>query len=190
MAKRALGEDEAALWRAVMQDVTPLRSRQAVKAVRPPKPPHKPELKQEVGEEKLVQPAPMVMMQLAVSPAKPLIKPRPVPHVGVRAAGLDDTQWRRLSRGQLRVDARLDLHGYIVQEAFEVFHRFMQRGRVMGWRCVEIVTGLGSGARGGTIRQELPLWLQRSDIAPMVLGVVHSHRGNQGALRLLLRKKR
>lgn len=132
----------------------------------------------------------MVTVRLVEMPAVQPVRSRPAPHVGVRSPGLDDTQWRRLSRGQMRVDARLDLHGYVVQEAFEEFHRFMQRSRVMGWRCVEIVTGLGSGARGGSIRRELPQWLHRADIAPMVLGVVHSHQGNQGALRLLLRKKR
>lgn len=191
MAKRVLGDDEAALWRAFVQGVAPLRGwKDAAKAPAEASPgqgagasPRQPAGGRMTG---------MVTVRLVrgAPPARASTPVRPAPHVGVRAPGLDDTQWRRLSRGQFRVDARLDLHGYIVQEAFEEFHRFMQRSRVMGWRCVEIVTGLGSGARGGSIRRELPHWLHRADIAPMVLGVVHSHQGNRGALRLLLRKKR
>ncbi len=189
MAKRVLDDDEAALWRAFVQGVAPLRNRKDA-----PKKPAEASFGQEAGTSPHRSAGGRMtgMMTVRLVRAVPPVQPptRPAPHVGVRAPGLDDTQWRRLSRGQIRVDARLDLHGYIVQEAFEEFHRFMQRSRVMGWRCVEIVTGLGSGARGGSIRRELPHWLHRADIAPMVLGVVHSHQGNQGALRLLLRKKR
>ncbi|MCT6844678.1 MULTISPECIES: Smr/MutS family protein [Acetobacteraceae] len=189
MARRTLGDDEAALWKAFVRDVAPLRGRReaAGRFVREEtgKTESTVARQSEGGRNTGMMTVRLVMAQPARAP-----RPRPAPHVGVRAPGLDDTQWRRLSRGQMRVDARLDLHGYVVQEAFEEFHRFMQRSRVMGWRCVEVVTGLGSGIRGGSIRRELPHWLHRADIAPMVLGVVHSHQGNQGALRLLLRKKR
>lgn len=189
MAKRVLGDDEAALWRAFVHDVAPLRTGRR-SALAPAKPACKAETSAPVSRPAGGKASAMMTVRLVEMPTVQRPCVRPAPHVGVRAPGLDDTQWRRLSRGQMRVDARLDLHGYIVQEAFEEFHRFMQRSRVMGWRCVEIVTGLGSGVRGGSIRRELPQWLHRADIAPMVLGVVHSHQGNQGALRLLLRKKR
>lgn len=177
-----------------MQDVAPLRSRNKMDAP-PPSSIQKRQQSEVMSADKVDalyrQPAMSVLVRDrgAASPPKILHKLH-TPKVGVRVPGLDNTQWRRLSRGQMSVDAKLDLHGYIVQDAFEAFLQFMRRSRGMGWRCVEIVTGLGSGARGGMIRKELPLWLQRGDIAPMVLGVVHSHRGNQGALRLLLRKKR
>ncbi|QHI96367.1 DNA mismatch repair protein MutS [Aristophania vespae] len=110
--------------------------------------------------------------------------------VGVRAPGLDNTQWRKLSRGKIAVDAKLDLHGYTVQEAFDHLNSFIHRAKILHWRCVEIVTGMGSGERGGMIRRELPLWLQRKDIRPHILAVVHPHKGNQGAVRVLLRRKR
>ncbi|MCX5615563.1 Smr/MutS family protein [Bombella sp. TMW 2.2559] len=189
MARRVLGEDEAALWRAFVHDVAPLRTGRNVASV-PVTPSFGKEASSPAGRPAGGRATGMVTVRLVEMSPVQQPRVRPAPHVGVRAPGLDDTQWRRLSRGQMRVDARLDLHGYIVQEAFEEFHRFMQRSRVMGWRCVEVVTGLGSGARGGSIRRELPHWLHRADIAPMILGVVHSHQGNQGALRLLLRKKR
>jgi DNA-nicking Smr family endonuclease len=63
-------------------------------------------------------------------------------------------------------------------------------------RCVEIVTG--RGRRDGTpwtegtgvIRREFPLWLNRPDIRPLVLGAAHPHAANPGAVRLLLRRPR
>lgn len=126
-----------------------------------------------------------------------VLEPAPVhrPHhhelfVGVRNPGLDDTQWRKLSRGKIAVDNRLDLHGYSVQEAFDRLMSFLARARAGHWRCVEIITGLGSGEKGGTIRRELPFWLQRSDIRPFILAVVHPHQANQGSVRVLLKRNR
>ncbi|MBF0860723.1 DNA mismatch repair protein MutS [Gluconobacter kanchanaburiensis] len=121
--------------------------------------------------------------------ARPVVRPSEL-SVGVRAPGLDDTSWKRLSRGQMKVDARLDLHGYVVQEAFERLHDFMQRARTRNWRCVEVVTGLGSGQTSGQIRRELPLWLQRGDLRSMVLAVVHPHAANHGSVRILLKTRR
>ncbi|QDH18063.1 Smr/MutS family protein [Swingsia samuiensis] len=110
--------------------------------------------------------------------------------VGVRAPGLDDTSWRRLSRGKVRVDAKLDLHGYVVQEAFENLLEFLHRARVRNWKCIEVVTGRGSGPSSGLIRRELPMWLQRQEIRPMILAVVHPHAANHGSVRILLRTKK
>jgi hypothetical protein len=46
------------------------------------------------------------------------------------------------------------------------------------------------GEGGGVIRRELPLWLNLPEIAPLVLGAVHPHAANPGAVRLLLRRVR
>lgn len=188
MVKRSLQDDEAALWRSVMRDVAPLRSSPAQSSLPPT--PAKPDNVTKEHKKKAVRPEALKALKTSIAVAQQ----RPRRHhdlaVGVRAPGLDNTQWRRLSRGEMRVDARLDLHGYIVQEAFEELMHFMHRARGRGWRCVEIVTGLGSGTRGGTIRRELPLWLQRGDLRPMILAVVHSHNTNRGAVRVLLKRAR
>lgn len=110
--------------------------------------------------------------------------------VGVRRPGLDDTSWKSLTRGTLRVEAKLDLHGYIVHDAFECFLGFLHRARSRNLRCVEVVTGLGSGVQSGTIRRELPLWLQRTDVRDFILGVVHTNKVNRGAVRILLKTRR
>nr|WP_139064371.1 Smr/MutS family protein [Gluconobacter morbifer] len=139
-----------------------------------------------------VTPPPPDGASFAAMLRKPVVRARHRPQdlaVGARAPGLDDTTWKRLSRGRLKVDARLDLHGYVVQEAFERLHDFMHRARMRNWRCVEVVTGLGSGQTSGLIRRELPLWLQRSDLRPMVLAVVHPHAANHGSVRILLRTR-
>ncbi|KXV36689.1 DNA mismatch repair protein MutS [Gluconobacter albidus] len=186
VAKRDLREEEATLWRMVVRDIRPLRS---------PRSPRRVGLVTKVESPapaaELPRSLPVVTGRsfVPVQSAKPKSRPAEL-SVGVRAPGLDDTSWKRLSRGQMKVDARLDLHGYVVQEAFERLYDFMQRARVRNWRCVEVVTGLGSGETSGLIRRELPLWLQRGDLRSMVLAVVHPHAANHGSVRILLKTRR
>lgn len=189
-AKRTLREEEKALWRAVARTVRPLPGRVLLLE----------ECKRE--ERKLAElgapvppnPASTRKTEISIERAKaplPKISARPSDlYVGQRAPGLDTTQWRRLTRGKMAVDGKLDLHGFVVQEAFELFLSFMGRARSMNWRCIEIVTGMGSGQTGGAIRRELPHWLQRADLRPAILAVVHPHAANQGAVRVLLRRRR
>ncbi|WP_322782903.1 Smr/MutS family protein [Gluconobacter cerevisiae] len=186
MAKRDLREEEATLWRMVVRDIKPLRSPRSPRRMVPV-----PKVKPSAPIPEVARSIPVVTGRsfLPVQSEQP--KPRPAElSVGVRAPGLDDTSWKRLSRGQMKVDARLDLHGYVVQEAFERLYDFMQRARVRNWRCVEVVTGLGSGQTSGLIRRELPMWLQRGDLRSMVLAVVHPHAANHGSVRILLKTRR
>lgn len=192
MAKRVLREEEAALWRMVVRDIEPLhpdrpKSRPAPVVVPPTV--STPEKKENL---RVVSAPANTELSFRAMLARPVVRrSRPQDlRIGVRSPGLDDTSWKRLSRGDLKVDAKLDLHGYIVQDAFERLIEFMHRAKSRNWRCVEVVTGLGSGATSGLIRRELPLWLQRSDIRPMVLAVVHPHSANHGSVRILLRTKR
>lgn len=108
--------------------------------------------------------------------------------IGTRADGIDTGSWKRLSRGQMTVGRRLDLHGMTAQAAFLRMREFLISSHREGIRCVEIVTGLGSGPEGGVLRRELPFWLGRDDLRRLVLGVTHTHSANHGAVRVLLRK--
>ncbi|MBF0852951.1 DNA mismatch repair protein MutS [Gluconobacter wancherniae] len=185
VAKRVLREEEAQMWRSFVRDIVPLRPE------RPAAEPEKLQLKVPMPAPTAAVSEPALSFAAVMSGAR-LQKParQQELRVGVRAPGLDDTSWKRLSRGSMKIDARLDLHGYIVQEAFERLHSFLLRARALNWRCVEVVTGLGSGQTSGMIRRELPLWLQRDDLRPMVLAVVHPHSANHGSVRILLKNRR
>ena len=180
MVARRLGQDEQLLWLNVMHEVRPLRGRA-------PKPdPLAPAATPEGGAP--AAPAP-------TGPAAPkMLPPRPGPirppvQIGVRLGGLDDTSWRALSNGKLRPQRRLDLHGQAAQPAFRMLHAFLLRAQAERLRCVEIITGAGSGPEGGILRRELPHWLDRGDLRPLVLAAVHPHARNVGSVRLLLRRR-
>ncbi len=56
-------------------------------------------------------------------------------------------------------------------------------------RGVEVITGRGAGETGGTLRRELPHWLNRPELRALILAVAHPGRGNVGAVRILLRRR-
>jgi DNA-nicking Smr family endonuclease len=83
----------------------------------------------------------------------------------------------------------LDLHGRTVHSAFMALHAFLRAAHTDQVRCVEVVTGRGSGEAGGVIRRELPIWLNQPALRGLVLAASHPP-ANPGAVRLLLRRRR
>ena len=110
--------------------------------------------------------------------------------VGEQPAGLDKSSWTRLRTGKLLPERTLDLHGRTAQVAFQALQGFLLRAQADRVRCVEVITGRGSGETGGVIRRELPLWLNLPQLRPLVLAVTHPHAANVGSVRLLLRRVR
>lgn len=110
--------------------------------------------------------------------------------VGEQPGGLDRASWNRLAHGKLVPQRTLDLHGRTVQAAFHTLEAFLTAAHADRLRCVEIVTGRGSGEGGGAIRRELPMWLNLPRLRPLILAASHPHPANTGAVRLLLRRPR
>ncbi len=182
MAARRLGQDEQRLWLDLMHEVRPLKGRSPT-----PRPASAPVAA-------AVQDGPAAPAPAAPAVARTTLPPHPGPsrppvEIGVRLGGLDDTSWRALSSGKLRPQRRLDLHGQSAQPAFRMLHAFLLRAQAERLRCVEIITGAGSGPEGGILRRELPHWLDRGDLRPLVLAAVHPHARNVGSVRLLLRRR-
>ena len=135
----------------------------------------------------------------AQSAAKPTAKtpsprtaPTPPPDlsVGDPPGGLDRASWQKLRTGRTAPTRTLDLHGRTAQRAYHTLHAFLQAAQADGVRCVEIVTGRGSGEAGGVLRRELPMWLNSHALRPLVLAASYPHPANPGAVRLLLRRSR
>ena len=110
--------------------------------------------------------------------------------VGGQPAGVDKATWQRFHRGKLGSVRKLDLHGMTAHAAFHALLGFLRVARADGVRCVEVVTGRGSGEGGGVLRREFPLWLNLPEIRPMVLAAAHPHAANTGSVRVLLRRPR
>jgi DNA-nicking Smr family endonuclease len=121
-------------------------------------------------------------------------RPRPASAI---TPGIDRNTARRLARGRLAPQARLDLHGMTADHAHRALCAFMAHGAASGLRCVLVVTGKGrgedGGARGeGVLRRDTPRWLSVPPLRDMVVGVFEAHQrhGGAGALYVYLRRRR
>jgi DNA-nicking Smr family endonuclease len=106
-----------------------------------------------------------------------------------RGPGLRDRQFRRLRRGQYRVDGHLDLHGFTAEAARAAVAAFLTVSRREGKRCVRIVHGKGRGSRNGrpVLKTRIHHWLrQRADVLGFCSALPPD--GGTGAVYVLLRK--
>lgn len=169
--RRALSEHDRATWAQYVREVAPLAG------VLVPEPP--------------AEPPPALSAPPAI--ARPLPRPtqrHPVLVIGHHPPGVDGGTWARFRSGKLAASRTLDLHGRTAQRAFFALQDFLGSAHAERLRCVEIITGRGSGETGGVIRREFPLWLNQPELRPLVLAAAHPHAANPGSVRLLLRRVR
>jgi DNA-nicking Smr family endonuclease len=99
---------------------------------------------------------------------------------------------RRLRRGLLPIDARLDLHGMSVVQARGQLDVFLRTMRSRGERCVLVIHGKGEHSPGGSgvLRGEISAWLSQGASSEHVAAFVTSREddGGEGAVYVLLRK--
>ena len=115
----------------------------------------------------------------AKKPSPPTVKiaPKPVPKPApvARDEALDRQTARRLERGRLPVEARLDLHGMRQRDAHAALRRFLKDAQAKNYRHVLVITGKGAepdaqrsfyaGEERGVLRQAVPHWLSQPDLA-------------------------
>ena len=171
--RRVLTETDLAAWADYVRHVAALPGREAPALAAPAA---------AVASVQQPPPAPL--------PPVRLVAPQSYLAVGDQPAGVDNSTWGKLRTGKIVPARTLDLHGRTAQNAFHALEAFLRRAHADRLRCVEVITGRGSGETGGVIRRELPLWLNLPPLRPMVLAVTHPHAANLGSVRLLLRKPR
>ena len=103
-------------------------------------------------------------------------------------AGLDGRTRRRLSRGDVSIDRRLDLHGHTAARAKIKLQRFIDDAYYAGCRCVLVITGKGAGV----LKSYVPVWLKEAPLSGSVLALAEARPadGGSGAFYVLLRRRR
>lgn len=119
--------------------------------------------------------------------------------------GINGATSEHLHRGDLKPEARLDLHGYTEQAAFGALNAFIVGSVQRGRRLVLVITGKGlkqadrfapfdmeyeTRARG-VLRNMVPRWLNEPPLVRYIADIRHAHirHGGEGALYVYLRKK-
>lgn len=108
-----------------------------------------------------------------------------------RRLDLADGTFRRLRRGELPIDGRLDLHGKRADEARDALETFLRERRTRRDRVVLVIHGRGehSPAGVGVLRGEIAAWLSQGRASQHVaaFATAHKEEGGEGALYVLLR---
>ncbi len=202
------------LWQAVVKDIVPIpedlreksetieksAGKKTVKVGSPKSPVLPPKPTPKLSPKSAPQPNPK-------SPLKPPTKKttkRPEVIVSAPRAltspTMDRRNFNRLQKGQMPIDARLDLHGMTVEQAKLRLKSFLLNAHAGGDRVILVITGKGlrSGfdefnrPNRGVIREGLPQWVKDKALAPMIVQITPAHRqhGGDGAFYLYLRRKR
>jgi len=113
---------------------------------------------------------------------------------------MDAKAYRKLTRGKLEPEGKIDLHGMKVDEAHAALNAFILRSHSKGRRLVLVITGKGQGSgptgpipyQRGILRRQVPDWLSQRPLAPLILQVSEANRrhGGEGALYVYLRRRR
>jgi len=105
---------------------------------------------------------------------------------------------RKLRAGEIRLDARLDLHGMTQKEAYAAVGAFIATQAKTGARILLVITGKGRGSqdeagrRGdGVLKSSLRDWLANMPDAARILAVRPAaiKHGGAGAFYVILGRK-
>jgi DNA-nicking Smr family endonuclease len=186
--KRLLARHEIELWNLVTRHVKPFRDAKPVEA------PPAEDMKQKVAPP---PPGKMEKQPRAKQPVK-TSQPAPVP-APPPLAPLERRMRQRITRGNLPIDATLDLHGMHQAVAHAELISFLHRAQAAGARVVLVVTGKGltkqladgdQWREPGVLRRNTPHWLRSPQLRSVVVGFEEAsvRHGGAGALYVRLRR--
>ena len=112
---------------------------------------------------------------------------------------LEKNTLKKIRRGKLRIESKLDLHGFTVEESKEKVFEFILRNYKFEKRLLLIITGKGKllpvseGWRGtGKLKENVPLWLRSAQLSKYILWFdsAKPENGGEGALMIYLKKSK
>ncbi|MCP1468357.1 DNA-nicking Smr family endonuclease [Sphingobium sp. OAS761] len=178
MVRRLLSNEERALWNALTRSVRPLRA-------------------QPISAPPLASPPMQAPREKGLTTAQPA---RPVEAAPRMPTPVLDNSWEKHIRGgNIIPDMSVDLHGHTLSAAHVRLNQVLGAALSRDARVLLVVTGkprktggMGADARRGAIRREIGHWLETSPHADRIASVrvAHPRHGGDGALYLILRRKK
>ena len=193
---RHLSPDERALWDSVARQAAPMHKR---RAAAPPE--ARPAPKVKPPERFEPDPLPRFKVGQAADPRRPDdLLPGLRERLRRAPVAMDAKAHGRMTRGKLKPEARLDLHGMTMAEAHPELVAFILSSQQMGRRLVLVITGKGRErdydapmpVRHGVLRHQVPQWLNLAPLNQAVLQITPAHirHGGEGAYYVYLRRGR
>lgn len=180
--ERKLSHEERVLWGKIAKSTKPLPGRMDALLAE----------KQTVD----ARPAPSRSRDLEAEPpvrqpvSKPVSAPRARPPRPVLDP-IDKPVHRKIAKGRLALEARIDLHGLLQAEAHDLLQDFLIRAHARGLRHVLVITGKGSSmGSDGILKRAVPQWFVKPEFRWIVSGYEQAARGHGGEGALYVRLKR
>jgi DNA-nicking Smr family endonuclease len=179
--KRALSEEEQALWERMAKEIKPLRKKPGSGKTEPAS------AEEETTAAGKAETPPKSLAPAKMPPAtRPIVPP---------LAPLGRRERAQLSRGRKQIDARLDLHGMTQTRAHRALFGFLQRAHNDGLTFVLVITGKGRAGddpERGVLRRQVPQWLSLPEFRALVVGFEEAHigHGGEGALYVRIRRSK
>ena len=121
-------------------------------------------------------------------------------HLAHAPVRMDHSTHKKMLRGKLAPEARIDLHGMTLAQAHPELNRFIFEAHAQDKRLVLVITGKGRHRedqgpipiRRGVLKHQVPAWLNTPPLASMVLNIREAHlkHGGTGAYYVYLRRSR
>jgi DNA-nicking Smr family endonuclease len=146
------------------------------------------------------------------SPARPAPAHVPQPRHDAKSpppiVAFDRRTAQKMTRGNVEIERRLDLHGTGIEMARVVLFQFLRKASADNVRTVLVITGKGESPyarhtlhgsthfhapeRQGRLRRLVPEWLHEADFRELVSGFqpAHPRHGGGGAYYLRIRRRR
>ena len=108
---------------------------------------------------------------------------------------------KKLKKGKIKIDKKVDLHGCTLKEAEEKFYDEINKSYLEDKRCILFITGMGLGRVAttdsnkklfyGKIRSNIQNWAQTPEHKNKILSYTRAHisHGGEGSFYVYLRKK-
>jgi DNA-nicking Smr family endonuclease len=100
---------------------------------------------------------------------------------------------RKLAKGRLELEARIDLHGMFQDEAHALLYSFIHRAHERGLRHVLVITGKGSSmGSDGALKRAVPIWFGKPEFRHLISSweFAAQNHGGDGALYVRLSRPR
>ncbi len=178
-----LSDDENRLWQKVTENITRLDSNQAARPL--------------VRKSAYVKPRPCSgdFRRDRTAPAMPLADNSFV------LKDADHNWQRKLRRGRIKPDGKIDLHGLSQDRAYDALNRYIDTAHKNGKRFILVVTGKGGMKSGcdpmsryeyGILKTNVPRWLSRGELAKRIVSyyTANEEHGGDGALYVILKRWR
>ena len=178
-------DDDKLLWEKVTQSVKKINAQPAFQPLK-----QKRELKTESQTKSRNDRAQSVQTGQAKAKIAP-VKTKPADFRLGETSGIDRSSARRMQRGLVLIEDKLDLHGLSQEQAYKKLNAFIDRAVQKNFRHVLIITGKGRAGHG-ILRQKVPVWLKDAPLCNHLNAISYAQPkdGGEGALYVRLKRQR